>query len=323
MRCTNATIRREDARLLHLLSALRKIGSPDAQHLADRLHRCRAGRLARRGDVASALRWPWRCRSVACWACRSAITGRKSRQAHEDFEGRDNADCSYATIVLARVGDLSSIRDLVRGARRDVRNLRDTRSRLVGPRWRSVEFRGVVEVDAIHPMDTHLLEENRRELIPSLPQIGAAADVVWLPHMHLTVHHPGLDRAELHNALTRQWPGEHRVHVRAFDLDNDASVNAWQTTGYSLKHRMSNKFRCTHERSVWVIEEWPMSWQAAYYAWMHSMRRGLQPLTIRVGAMGVRARGDDDVVQDTSDEQEDDVAPMPVVFGWSALMPVS
>src|SRR4051794_20335390 len=112
MRRTNRHLEEKDRQLCDLLSALHQLDTSSALDLAERLSRCRAARLARRGDVTSALRWPFRCRSLACWACCRSRVDRKADRMADAFQHADSGDCSLLTVCLPVLQASKLCRDL-------------------------------------------------------------------------------------------------------------------------------------------------------------------------------------------------------------------
>ncbi|GGC46962.1 hypothetical protein GCM10011504_26780 [Siccirubricoccus deserti] len=250
---------------------------PALRALAERMVRCQQSRAekSRWRDLRDVIRvgWGYQCKTVACSACRRAHHIREWQvRVHDRFVDADNEDCSLVTVHLARVGDLNDIREVVAGARRAFRDLRDRQARQ-RHRWRSVEVAGVVEVDAMASGDVPLLLSDRAAMLPCLPMVGAAGPVVWLPHLHAAVHHPDVDRAELRAALEARWEGPHRVDVREFHSDKLAGENAADINGYASKFDA-----CTNTDGI--EEPWPVSWRAEWWGWLHSLRRGLEPMRV-------------------------------------------
>jgi hypothetical protein len=82
---------------------------------------------------------------------------------------RKSEDCSYVTILLARIGDLSSLPEICKKLRRDLRNVRDGMARKSAS-WNSLSFLGHIELDALEETDVPLLGSSRRAVVRSFPQ---------------------------------------------------------------------------------------------------------------------------------------------------------
>ena len=98
---------RLEAETATLIAALSAMNDETAQELADRVHRCREHRIRRRQSpvvtVVDALRAgpQFKCKTVACWCCRTAHVKRKKAQAVAVFAETANADCSFVTVNAA------------------------------------------------------------------------------------------------------------------------------------------------------------------------------------------------------------------------------
>lgn len=278
-RVTGSTARAMEQEATDLINALRDLGD---EELAGRLWRCQQGRAEKRLAQQAGIKtgWPAMCRSVACPSCRRWLGRSWREKAVDRFVEADNAECSHATIMLARTGDLHAVREVVRDLRVGLRNLRDRRAAR-SRHWSSAAAYGLVEVDAHHPDDFILLPPRRREVIQALPVIGTGP-VVWVPHAHLCFHHPHMDREELRDALRGQWDGvSGRVDVRAFHT-GDADVNAANIVSYAAKMSMTT---CLMDG---VEEPWPVTWRAYYWSWLCGFRAGLAPMRLRMGPMHAR-----------------------------------
>ena len=287
-----------EAEATDLVAALRDLGDDD---LAGRLWRCQQARMDKIVAQRTGLRtgWPSMCRSVACPSCRRWLgRGWRERAGSHFAEARSPA-CSHVTIMLACTGALDTIRGVVRDLRVDLRNLRD-RSAVRSSRWRSVSAYGLVEVDAHLRDDAMFLPPKRRAVVQELPCIGSGP-MTWVPHVHLCVHHPRLDRAELRDALRTQWPGLWgRVDVRPFEV-GDASVNAGNIAAYAAKMRMTTTL------TDGIEESWPVAWRAAFWSWLCGLRAGLAPLRLRLGPFGTRTKA-------VTSRVEMPIEPMPVLI---------
>jgi hypothetical protein len=132
-RTNRATFSEREAQLTELVAELSTLGDDVSVDLAERLLHCQMERRARAKAFAETKRpimgWPYRCKSAACWACRRAIMAKWRSRAEGLFADADSEDCSYITILLARIGELSALPDVIKKLRRDVRNVRDVMAR--------------------------------------------------------------------------------------------------------------------------------------------------------------------------------------------------
>ena len=306
---------RHDRHLRELIGALQELDTQPALDLALRLKSCRSARIARRGDMVSALRWGYRCRSVACWACARSRVKRKAGTVMRAFAEADNKDCSLLTVCLSRVLNLEALSQVVRDVRKDVRNTRD-RCAIDNRRWHDVSLCGAVEVDAVGPEDVILLPPQRRALVPQLPIIGEGdGSVWWLPHIHLSVHHPALDRSELLQVFRTRYPGPCRVDLKPFYAETQpqdgftaAEVNAFYTASYALVQVCETVMTDPYGRDRAMSSPWPLAWQAAYFAWLHQCGRSLQSLQVMVKAKQAR------LVEPSTMKPTYDVEPMPYIL---------
>ena len=266
-----------------LIGALRVSGDPSQIDLAARLWRCQQGRQDRRRGLIS--QWPPMCRSPACAYCRRWLSRKWQSRAAYRMAHADNNCCYLVTIVVARSGALDAVREIIRSLRTELRNLRHRNARN-DARWRNVEMVGQTEIEALGPDDILLLPPHRRRVVDALPAVGGSSGyatwdqmVVWVVHVHIACYAPGIHQYDLLEVLRGQWPGPaERVDVRPF-LEGDAGDNTGRIIGYASKHDMRVKLRDFHDLV------WPLSVQAAYWGWLHSLRNGLGPLRLRLGKM--------------------------------------
>jgi hypothetical protein len=191
------------------------------------------------------------------------------------FRTADNASTTLVTIRLPRTYDLATIEEKVRILRRRLRVIRDDAARKWDS-WCAVRMFGFVEIGVVRESDIWLLPRGLREAVLSYPVDGWSedGDPVWLPHLHVIVHHKGVARRDLQKVLAKRFPG---VHLRAFYLDKTFDENVCKLAGYGLKRTPPVEFE-----GGWK-EEWEVAWKARYYAWLHGMGRGVQRLEVRVG----------------------------------------
>ena len=280
-RTNRAAFSEREAQHTELVAELSTLGDDVSVDLAERLLHCQMERRARAKAFAETKRpvmgWPYRCKSIACWACRRAIMAKWRSRAEGLFANADSEDCSYITILLARIGELSALPDVIKKLRRDVRNVRDAMARK-SPSWNALSVMGHIELDALAETDVPLLGSRRRAVVPRLPAVGGRPDTMfWLPHAHLSVHHPHVGREYLRHALTDQWADDNRVHVREFDTDRLAQENAPDCISYGLKFRNSTEFADGR------VLDWPLEWSAGVWSWLHEKQNGLQPLSVKLG----------------------------------------
>lgn len=206
---------RLEAENAELIEMLDRLNDPIARELADRMRRCRADRVRRReggfSTVVEVMRAPqYKCKAVACWACRTAHIGRKKEQAMEVFASAANEDCSFVTVnAAAPSSDLDEVAALHRKFATDLNNLRDALARRHS-RFNRLAAYAVLEVEY-------------------------DATGMWKAHWHLCLWHERVDRQEVAEAFRRQWQGDRRVNVKPFDVTEHATSNARAITGYALK----------------------------------------------------------------------------------------
>ncbi len=280
-RTNGVTFAELEARLTEIVAELSTFGDDVSVDLAERLLHCQMERRSRAKAFAQTGRplmgWPYRCKSVACWSCRRAIMSKWRGRAEYLFADAESEDCSFITIMLARIGELSSLTGVVKKLRRDLRNLRDGMARKSAS-WNALSIMGHIELDALEETDMPLLGSSRQAVVPLLPTIGGRPHtMLWVPHAHLCVHHPDVCREYLKHALAEQWFGLNRVHVGAFDLDRLAEDNAPDCISYGLKFRNSTRF------ADGIVVDWPLAWSARVWSWLHEQHNGLQPLSVKLG----------------------------------------
>lgn len=272
-----------------LVKALRDIGEIE---LASRVWSCAENRAEKRRLQSMALPgWTttrgWRCDRLACPSCRRRAVNIERNAAAEIFEGMDNRDCSLLTITLARVGDLAMVRDVIQRAKQMLQQARRRLAR-ADDAWAHLTVVGYVEVDAVATARLSERPPQVRSVIESLTMIGDG-DTTWVPHLHLSVHHPGIDRSSLREALTKLWPGDRRTDVQAFHSTRSASRNASRITTYGLKHRhetLLDTVEVEGQRGR-VSEPWLMKVRAEYYRWLCcSVRDGFRALRVRLDPVG-------------------------------------
>lgn len=210
------SIRDQETENADLIATLAVIVDPLAVELADRMRRCRADRHQRREHgrpktyVEATRAGPqFKCKTVACFACRSAHVKRKQDEAARLFGNAANADCSLITINAPEpVGTLDQVTELHRLFRANLNNWRDTAERH-DRRYERMALYAVLEV------------QNDGSL--------------WRPHWHVIAHHRRIDRQMIAERARHQWPGARRVQVKAFHEGKAVEANVMDCVGYALK----------------------------------------------------------------------------------------
>lgn len=304
-RSSREAIRQREGQQRDLITTVSDLGAPVQHELANRLHRCQQARKVRRAwsnnDGAASSAYPHQCRLFACWACRRSIIRRRQEKARQQFAGAANSACTVVSIVLASNTRIDAIRGAVAKARKDLSNMRAAAYQQPGGwRWRSVQAFGIVGIDAVALEDAAPMAPDRSTPIPGFPLVAPADNTLWLQHVHLAVHHPHLDRAELVRAVTHQWPGSQRVSVRPFEEHRSAADNAAAVVGKALER---------------FGDEWPAHSRADFHGWLHGLRRGLQPLALssRPRREGMPCRGSIKDVTARVEWQDREIEPMPVL----------
>lgn len=213
---TRRSIRDQEDENARLIATLAVIGNPMAVELANRMQRCRSDRHQRRGRgrpktyVEAARAGPqFKCKTVACFACRAAHVKRKQDQAARLFDHAANADCSLITINAAEpVGTLNEVAELHRLFRATLNNWRDAAARH-DRRYDGTALYAVLEVQ----------------------HDGS----LWRPHWHVVAHHRGIDRQMIAERARDQWPGHRRVQVKPFSEEKAVEANVMDCVGYALK----------------------------------------------------------------------------------------
>lgn len=123
------------ARQTEVIAALRAQG---ADHVAERLGRCRSARTGRRRDA-----WPWRCRSPGCAWCGAPLARHWWRGLLEwAHEGGEMPLAARLPLSADQVGVVDAGRHL----RRAVRDVRDRAAR-TDARWRCVAMAGLITAE--------------------------------------------------------------------------------------------------------------------------------------------------------------------------------
>jgi hypothetical protein len=208
------SIRDQEAENADLIATLAVIPDPVAVELADRMQRCRSDRHQRRirpKTYVAAVQAgrQFKCKVVACWACRSAHVRRKQVEAARLFENATNADCSLITVNAAEpVGSLNEVAELHRLFRFSLNNWRDAAAR----------------------------DDRRYDRLALYAVLEVQHDgILWRPHWHIVAHHRGIDRQMIAERARDQWPGYRRVQVKAFNEAKAVEDNVTDCVGYGLK----------------------------------------------------------------------------------------
>jgi hypothetical protein len=240
-------IQTQEAYNAKLIAELRLMGDSVSTNLAHRMAQCRADRLLRR---SSRNRWAtteamvrtgqYKCKTVACFACRRDHVRRKIEQAADLFSmgDTDNAECSLVTINWSRpCADLDEVTAAHRKFSDDIRN------------WRNA-----------------LIKKNRgfsRGTLLAILEVQHDG-AMWRPHWHILVHHPRVDRQELRHQLKLRWNDNRQVQVKAFWDTQSASENAAGCAIYALK---------------FDTEAWSISSAAKLHGWIRQ-RAALRSMTV-------------------------------------------
>ncbi len=116
-------------------------------HPADRLRRCMAVRLARRGGDG----WPWTCRSPGCAWCGRSLA-RRWWMGMRHWIVQEGVPVSLAVLPLP--GHPTGLRAAVARLRRAVRDLRDRAAKRRAA-WRAIAVAGMATGDAAHVLVRH------------------------------------------------------------------------------------------------------------------------------------------------------------------------
>jgi hypothetical protein len=132
--------------------------------------------------------------------------------------------------------------------------------------------------------------------VPPSPVTGP----VWLPHLHLIVVHRDISGPAVRRAFAHKFPGANCVHVAPFHKERTPGENVGRIVGYNLKNRSATRFEGNRS------EEWPIEWKVQLEIWLHSIRGGLRPLRISVGARTQKElpRKETEETRDDPDQQE-------------------
>lgn len=281
---------RASTRTTQLVEALRRSGDELASHLwSCAENRKEKSRLQVEGWTTA---WCPRCDRLACHSCRRRIVNREKSETKKLFEGFENSDCSMETVMLNRVADLKDMQDVIKRFRAKFRHLRDRMAR-TSAGWNRLTVTGYIEIDVIETDRLGERPERVRAVTAALPAIGEGP-TTWVPHVHLAIHHMGVDRAALKEALSHDWPGRGRVDVRSFKSKRSAPDNAGNISGYGLKH-LHETVISTHvveidgeQHELRVAEPWPVHLSVSYWRWMEEVRDGARLLRVRLDPVGSR-----------------------------------
>jgi len=224
--------------------------------------------------------WEKKCRLPACPYCRALYARRAGRAAVTAFDAADNSELSMASVLLGGTIDVEKIGDIFLTARSDLRN-RVNRQRSMLRRWDRVQIVGWLEVDAVSPLDVPLLPPERREALLAMGLPSAEDhDVIWLPSFHAVVWHPGVDWQEVRDAFALQWECARQVHVQPARSHLTPEQNIRNIVSYALKHQCQTSIGGARI-------DWPPSWLAEFYEWLHSWSQGFRRTRVLVGPANV------------------------------------
>jgi hypothetical protein len=251
---------------------------------------------------------------------------RRGRREARRFDDVANHDCSFITLADTKTDDLGLIRDRVKVITRCIRDLRDYAASR-DKRYREVEVIGYAECDPVWRDGIDFLAPDQAQLIQKLTEMSSdkrsESDMMWVVRCHLRMRHVGISRDDIAAALRRIWPAE-QVHAEPFRGNKPASEQAGELCCYSAKH-IQEMTASLIDDDMWPVlsareEMWPVSWSAQYFAWLESLKRGIQPLRVSVGPMQQRKSRTEALltrVSDTSPECDGDdeyLEPMPIIL---------
>ena len=202
----------ENATLIRLL---RVMNDPVARELASRMARCRDTRITRRAagivTVTDAIRAGpgWRCKTVACWSCRTSHVKRKRTMAIRLFSGQENKDLSLVTINAGR--GLSSLREVTLEHEQFAKDLTRLRKKLLRTDQRLAGITALAVLEVTN------------------------SGGLWKPHWHIVLAHPEIDRDEIVSMLRERFPGNRRVNIKAFHSERASTDNVEGCVSYALK----------------------------------------------------------------------------------------
>lgn len=198
-----------------IIATLGAMNDEAAQELANRMQRCREHRIRRRetpvATVVDALRSgpQYKCKTVACWCCRTAHVRRKKTQAAAVFAEAANGECSWVTVNAAvPCADLDGVAAAHTKMMNDLDNLRHGLSRS-DRRFGRMSLFAILEVQ----------------------HDGAQ----WRPHWHILIAHPRVDRQELIAKFRERFTGPRRVQGEPFYPWLTVRENIDNCVGYACK----------------------------------------------------------------------------------------
>lgn len=208
-------ITRLEAQNAALIASFLASEDTSAHELAGRMQRCRADRFSRRarkaGTYVEALRSgpQFKCKTVACWACRKAHVARKKKQATHVFASSCKEDCSWLTVNATEpCVDLNQVFQQHQKFRVQIDNWRDSLAR------RDRRF-------------------TRMALLAMLEVQHRGGQ--WHPHWHIVVSHPRVDWQEIAEHARSRWPGARRVKVEPFKDGKELVDSIRDCVGYGFK----------------------------------------------------------------------------------------
>ena len=210
-----------------------------------------------------------RCGEVACETCRAHYVTRQVSAVQAGFEGSENADMAFVTIIMGLCNWPDYIGEIFVRGRRKLRNIID-QNRRVSRRWQELQVVGWMEVDAFDPHRFADLPPNKKAQLEAigLPFIGAGP--TWVVTLHALVELGGVDRFRFAEELTRGWSGPTQVDVRPLDNERRSDQNINSLVRYCLKHRTDTA------TTVCYAEPWDISWRTEFYEYLNRWSRGFQ-----------------------------------------------
>ncbi len=288
-------------RLDRLRAALRT--SPDQQ---------RQTLLAKLDACAEDWSGRYRCRVPSCPTCRGKNIRKQQQEIRSLYEGAENEDFAFVSIVLPGTRHVEEIGPLLRKGQEALRK-RIAAARGSSPSWDDVCISGWFEVDAVGADHFQLLPSERKALLAQIaPLDDGQISPTWLPTIHAIAYLGGLDVGLFREQLARQWQLLNQVDVVAFDAAQSVETNLEALTCYS------NKFACELSLSGHWAEPWPAEWEAELATWLNSGSRS----SFEFLRFSVRQKSLDSV-EDASVADENVREPMPFTCSFSRLpMPI-
>lgn len=214
-----------------------------------------------------------RCGAVACATCRAIYTSRQVAAVQEAFEGTENHNLAFVSIIFGLTSWTDDIGDIFVRGRRKLRNIIE-KNRRVNDKWRELQIVGWMEVDAFDPHRFADLPPDKKVQLEAigLPWVGAGP--TWVVTIHALVNLAGVDRYKLAEELRRGWKAPTQVDVRQFHETKRPDENINSLVRYCLKNRTETA------TTAFYAEPWDISWRTEYYEYLNRWSRGFQSLRV-------------------------------------------